>query len=390
MKNPSTNRLRFILFFATLLISGAGLTLFFLYERADTAEKKKILPTGLLVSVVETHPRPSASQIEVFGQVVPDKQATLSSLISGKIVYVSDRLKKGMIVEQGELLAKIDNTPYVSKLFQTRLSLANAKLNLLREEQEADEAKASWKRSGLKGDPKSPLVLRKPQLETARKMVAAETAALKASQKELEYCEIRSPFKGLVTEHFVNLGECVSSGDQIAVLFSTDKAEIEIRLDEKQWELLDEVIENSKIKLFDETRQTTWNARIIRDGKRILPESRLRQLFCEVINPLDLDPPLLAGTFLTVRISGRTIPGLIKLPESCVTKKGLVWYTEEKVQKNEFVLNNFEADAAFYKNGFVFLYPPRDLAFPLSITLYPNTAFVSGLKVRPRPQAKEG
>ncbi len=385
MKRFIGKNFRILVFIAVLLITGAVLFPFFSHEKERDSEKKEHIQKGLLVSFTKTSPESFASQITVYGQAVPDKEAKLRSLVSGEIVFVSDRLEKGRIVQKGELLAKIDDIIYQSKLAQAELALSNSRLNLLREEQESDQARLSWDRSGLAGLPQSPLVLRTPQLNTAKKEVAAQMAAVKAVQREIEYCDIRSPFGGLITDRAINMGESISTGEPIATLHSIDKVEIELALDEKQWALLDGKIENTRVELFDDVRQVSWGAKITREGKRIIPQSRLRQIFCEVKKPLSQTPPLLSGTFLTARLSGRKISNLLKLPESCVTQKGFVWYME-----SDNTLNSFRAKPAFYKTGYVFLQVPSGISFPLHVALYPNSAFVTGLEVNPKYKPLEG
>jgi membrane fusion protein, multidrug efflux system len=385
MKLFIARNFRWLVFCLVLTIAVSGSFIFFTLEDAKSDVPDDNKPSSLPVSFIEVFPDTHAANIIVYGQAQPISQIKLCSPVAGKIVYIADLLKQGMTVDKDQILVKVDDTAYRSRVADAELTIANAKLNLLREEQEAAQAIKNWQQSGLSGEPMSALVLRKPQLNAAQKQLSAAAATLLTAQKELAYCEIRSPFNGLIHSQSVSMGQLLSNGDEVTQITGTDKLEIKIALDADQWSMLGTDYIEKEVSLVDEFNNHSWTGNIARAGKEILPKSRLRQVFCEVKFPLSQNPQLLSGTFLTISLVGKKIPNLLQLPESTITKQGLVWYKQENNR-----LQSFAAKPVFYKEGSVFIHPPDKLSFPIHIALYPNNAFLNGLAISPKTNKRQG
>lgn len=330
------------------------------------------------VSVTNVIPQEFRASVRVLGEVVPEWQTTLRAQVAGAIVGISKRLKPGTTVRKGERLITLDKSEYLVRVAEAEGRLAGANVNQLKEEHEAKEAQLNWQRSGLKGEPESALVLRQPQLEAAKGEVKAAQRALDRAKKELEYTSIRAPFNGLIVHRNVDLGESLLAGDEVAIIYGTEKAEISVHLDAKQWSLLPDRWNGIKATLRDPSRGVSWDAVVVREGGHLDRKSRLRTLYLEVSRPYELTPPLLPGTFVQVDLPGRKVPRLLRLPESALTRKGLVWYVDETP-----TLRNFMAEPVFYGAGDVFLSPPDEAPFPLRVAVSPTTSFTAGLNVKP-------
>ena len=367
------------IFLVCLIISGTCAYLFFTYKPKSEDEVLSDPPAVLPVSFIETRPAGYPGLIRVYGEVRPEFDTSLRANVTGKVIWISSRFKQGMTLQQDELVVKIDPVVHESRVAQARLDLAQAKLDLLKEQQEAHQARKSWEQSGFKKAPASRLVLRQPQVNTARARIDAAQSALAAAEKKRGYCDIRAPFNSLVTQRSVTPGQVVASSDPVGSIQSTNKAVIQIHLDAQQWTVLAKEITKTRVTLYDGQTNDSWEANLVRDSKRLAPASRLRPLFCEVAYPLKRTPPLLSGSFLTVQLHGRKIDNLLKLPESCMTKQEKIWF---KTPDNR--LDFFLARPVFHKSGFVFVKAPGRLTFPLEVARFPTNAFVKGLKIRPR------
>ncbi len=330
------------------------------------------------VTIAHIHPKEYRANIKAVGEVVPVWQTILRSQVGGAIVGISEKLKPGTTVSKGDILVTVDDTEYTARVAEAEGRLATAKVTLLKEKSEAEEALMNWKHSGLKGDPGSELVLRRPQLEAAQTEVKAAKSALHRAKKELCFTSIRAPFDGLVVMRHVNLGESIFAGDEVATIYGTEKAEIAVHLDASQWSLLPPDWKGIGATLRDPSQNATWEAIVVRDGGHLDRKSRLRALYLEVYNPYELNPALLPGTFVQVEICGQTLPHLLSIPESALTRKGYVWYLDEYD-----TLRRFKAKPVFYREGEVFLSPPKTAVFPLRVTISPTTNFAVGLKVTP-------
>lgn len=357
---------------------------FFLENPALLPEEPVSQPArGVPVSSIWVSPQAYPARVEVYGQALPLWKTTIRSQVSGRIDQISQKLRKGRIVESSTLLVTINNTQYQAKLARAKEVMAKTTLDLLKELQERDQAKLNWETSGLEGQPGSPLVLREPQMNAAQKALDTARADRKSAALDLGDCRIIAPFKGVIVDRLVSPGDTVSAGDKIAVIIGTDHMEIALVLNDTQLKLLGPNLQDAKVQIIDESTKAVYDTGQLKDSHTIDPATRLHKVYCLVDHPMALKPRLLSGSFLTVRITGRLISGLLKIPESALTRQGLVW----TVDKNNN-LKTFKASPLFYEKGQVFIHSPQGIKSPLKIAVSPNNAFVTGMKTQPKTQSK--
>ena len=334
--------------------------------------------TGMPVSVKQIEPGTYPAVITVFGEVVPLSKATVKTQVDGQIIFFSEKLHAGNIVKRGELLLQVERSNYEMAVAEAKNRLAVAKVNVLAAEGEAREAKKNWEKSGIKGEPASPLVFREPQLEAARAELNAARSALAHAQRLLEDTEIRAPFDAVVMRRNVNPGESLFAGDEVATLFSMETVEVSAQLNPGQWALLPESIFDTGVVLKDSYQHAEWEAKVVRDSRRLVRESRLRTIFMQVNKPFEQRSPLLPGAFVRVELTGKDIPDLLRIPEAALTREGIVWFVDK-----DNMLQARKPEPVFYGEGEVYVSIPKNMEGPLRVVVSPNSSFVSGLAVRP-------
>ena len=85
-----------------------------------------------------------------------------------------------------------------------------------------------------------------------------------------------------------------------------------------------------------------WSGRILRLEQHLDDTTRQRALIIAVDRPLDLDTPLLPGTFVKALIKGRSVDNLWKLPSAALSQRGEIWYV-----KADKTLDKFSTDPVF-------------------------------------------
>ncbi|CAM2069180.1 Efflux RND transporter periplasmic adaptor subunit [Sulfidibacter corallicola] len=377
---PRNKKKTWLVFLGSALIS--LLVLGFVFQEGEKAapdERTDRAGTGMPVTVRTVSPNRHPALITALGEVTPLWQTALKSQVNGRVIELSSKLLPGNEVRQGEALVQLEDSAYRQQLNEARGRLAMARVQLLREEREASEARANWKRSGIEGEPESDLVLRVPQVEAARAEVASAESAVEHARTQLEQTTILAPYDGLIVERFVNPGASLFAGDEVAHLVGLDAAEVAVQLDAEQWSLLPRPLESATIELVDPERDLRWRASAVRDSRRLGSATRLRTLYLRVERPLAQSPPLLPGTFVRAEITGKSLENVLLVPEGALTKQGLIWYVDGQDR-----LRAWLAKALFWGEGSVYVAPPQEAANGLRIAIAPHAGFTRGLAVQPR------
>jgi len=158
------------IFILTVLVCSTG-AFFFLESKPAKGELHKdatLQLSGMPVTVQHVSCSAYPARITALGEVKALWQSTIKARVDGPIVYLNPLLQPGSRVKKGEVLVKIEKIAYQAQVSEDQNRVALAKVALLKEEREAKEAQRNWRRSGIKGSFASDLVLRKPQLNSAR------------------------------------------------------------------------------------------------------------------------------------------------------------------------------------------------------------------------------
>ena len=134
----------------------------------------------------------------------PNQDVKVSSLVPGRVIGLT--VAEGDYVQSGEVVAKLDDRPYLDQLqqaeateAQAKAGLENAQLNLARNQSLVDR--------GI-GAGKDLEDARMQQAMTAATLQQAE-AALRLANLQVTRTQIVSPFSGVVVKRFVSDGEQV-------------------------------------------------------------------------------------------------------------------------------------------------------------------------------------
>jgi HlyD family secretion protein len=159
--------------------------------------------------------------ISATGTVEPEEVVDVGAQVAGKIDYFGkdkdgNTIDYGSVVEEGTVLAQIDNSLYAADvaLATAQLQEANAKLY---------QAERDWTRAQKLGPSEalaeSSYDAYKSTFDTAKASVAFSQATLDRAKRNLDYCTIKSPVKGVIIDRRVNIGQTVVSSLNAPSLF---------------------------------------------------------------------------------------------------------------------------------------------------------------------------
>jgi RND family efflux transporter MFP subunit len=263
------------------------------------------------VRAVAVRFREERLSVRTQGTVQPRTQGALATQVSGRVERVAPAFEKGGFFRAGDVLVRIDPVDYELAVAQAEARVAQAKVQLSREEAEAALARKEWERFG-KGEPDA-LALRQPQLAEARAGVASAEAALKQARLNLERTEIRAPYAGRVWEKMVDVSQWLAAGSPVARVYATDAAEVRLPLPLEDLAFADlplgEGAPGTEVVLRAAVggRDLEWKGTVARTEAELDPRTRMIHAVARVADPYAGPTPLLAGLFVDAEIRGRTV-----------------------------------------------------------------------------------
>jgi RND family efflux transporter MFP subunit len=342
-----------------------------------------------LVRVVDVRMQGRQLTVKSQGTVSPRTESALVPEVSGRVLWVSPDFVSGGFFESGEVLLKIDSHDYEQALVRTRAEVANTKLRLAQEEAEFKVAQSEWEDLG-KGEATA-LTLREPQLENAKAALAAAEANIVTAQRNLDRTQIRAPYAGRVRQKNVDVGQFVTMGSPVGVIYAIDYAEIRLPLPDSDLAYLDLPLvyrgqrSNRKgpavtLRANFAGKAHEWEGRIVRTEGEIDSMSRMVHAVAQVKNPYgrgaDPDrPPLAAGLFVEAEIQGHQVEDVILLPRAALRENDqlLVVDSEERLRFRTVDLLRVTRDEIVVQGG---------LEAGEQVCLSPLEAVTDGMKVR--------
>jgi RND family efflux transporter MFP subunit len=340
------------------------------------------------VGVVLAQPQQYQAEVVGFGAAKSRYQLTFTSEVSGRVIQLSQQFESGQVIKQGDELAQINDVSYQQALTLAQANVAQAELDLLEEQRQGEQAKSEWLRSGVTGEPASPLVLRTPQLAQITAALANARLALKKAQQDVNYTHVKAPFDALVVSRDIQPGSYVQAGTQLATLYSVAEVEVKVPLSEQQWQNLPELtnqqldIATPAVTLQSSDGRYRWQGYVKRVEQHVTELSRQRSLVVVVDDPLAQSTQLYPGTFVKAIIQGKSVQNLWQLPSSAISQQGDIWFVDDAG-----LLTKALATVLFEQNSFVYVQPishslnSQTHNSPTQVVKRPLSSFKVGTKV---------
>ncbi|HZV35152.1 MAG TPA: efflux RND transporter periplasmic adaptor subunit [Verrucomicrobiae bacterium] len=191
-------------------------------------------PHSAFVTAVVKHGDVSTT-ISATGTIEPTEVVDVGAQVAG-IISEFGKDKDGKVVdyrsevEQGKLLAKIDESVYAADLSVAKAAKLSAVANLEQMKAKLAQAEADWKREQALYQSKlisqSDFETSKANYEVAKANVsvgdsgvAQAQADLEKAQRNLDFCTINSPVSGVIIDRRVNVGQTVVASLNAPSLF---------------------------------------------------------------------------------------------------------------------------------------------------------------------------
>jgi HlyD family secretion protein len=179
--------------------------------------------------------------ISATGTVEPEEVVDVGAQVAGRIEAFGkdpdgsgNSIDYGTAVEEGTVLAHIDDSLYAADVAQGEAQLEQAKANVVRAQADLEQMRAklyqaeqNWKRAQELGPSKAlsatdydsyqaayetakaTVAVGEATVVQAEKAVVQAQASLDRTKTNLSYCTIKSPVKGVIIDRRVNIGQTV-------------------------------------------------------------------------------------------------------------------------------------------------------------------------------------
>ncbi|HDL63984.1 MAG TPA: efflux RND transporter periplasmic adaptor subunit, partial [Proteobacteria bacterium] len=234
----------------------------------------------------------------------------------------------------GEEILKIDPEDYALAVKRKEGEVTRAEQEYRMELGRQDIARHEWSLLSDRGEPTDldrDLALRQPQLIQAQSDLAVAWASLSQAELDLARTSVRAPFNSVVVSKDAELGSQISTSTMIGILVGTDEFWVSLTLPiaDLSWFSAGAGDKGAKVLL----RPTVpgkegagWEGRVIKKQADLEEKGRLARVIVSIPRPLDNpDNPLLLGMYLTAKIVGRTIPGVLSIPRNALRGADQVW-----------------------------------------------------------------
>lgn len=298
-----------------------------------------------LVRVLTAQTEEGRPLVRAQGTVVPSRQLSVVSEVSGRIVRMHPEVTVGGLIPEGTEIFSIDSSSYRINVAERETELATARANLEIERGRQAVAEREWEifreALGTEGA-NSELATRAPQMATAQTAIDAAEVRLRRARLDLNRTSIRAPFDAIVLNETAEEGLLVSPSGPLATIAATDVYWVQaaVPVDDLPTLAIPEfnAQSGSPVTVVQNygTRQFRRQGEIV----RLLPEmdtvGRLARVLVAVRDPLlqtdesaelraQGQVPLLLGTYVELEFSAVHARPVVRLPRSVVKDGHDVW-----------------------------------------------------------------
>ncbi len=330
-----------------LLIVIAGvIAVVVLMETGPQAQRKERPRNARLVEVQPIRMAEKPIVVDAMGTVVPARMVDIRPQVSGEIVSIDADFVPGGRFVAGQALVRIDPVDYTLVVRQRKSDVARTKSAYQLEVAQQLVAQREYELLGEHiSEDERDLVLRKPQLESAKAAYEAAEALLEAARLAQARTQVVAPFNGVLQSRHVNVGTQVSPATSLGTFVGTDAywVEVSVPVDQLQWLYIPRSRDGvgSVVHIYNEA---AWGREVFRTGHviRLIPaveaEGRMARLIVSVDNPLGHEadervlPPMLLGAYVRVEMTGIQLDQALVVPRTSLRDGNVVWIMNDADQ----------------------------------------------------------
>ncbi len=378
--------------------------------RKEPARVEQAEP-ALLVEVMTVQPEDVPVVITGYGAVRPLNEVRITAEVAGRVVEIHPRLEEGEVIPEGELLFRIDQRDYLAARDQAQAQVAQAengidrlkkqyaidqeRLETLRRTRElanreytrlktlfeqdevgtlsgVDNAEMALNQANDAFDQLSQAVDLYPiRIAEARSGLESARAQLEQALARLERTEVHAPFGARIKQVQLERGQYVAPGASVLTLADDEVLEISVPLDSRDarsWLEFEANTGDGNHSWFGELKpvdceilwtedpgRNSWRGvlhRVERFDETTRTVTVAVRIEGERARSAQAGLPLVDGMFCEVRIPGKPMENVFRLPRWAVSFEGQVWVSEDmRLKRRDVEVLRNQNEESFVASG---------------------------------------
>lgn len=276
---------------------------------------------------------------QAFGTVSSGRGAELRFGVSGEVVDVSERLRNGLDVKTGEVLARLDAERSALALEEVKVQMAAEKRQIGQLETQLEVRKRMYERalslfeksvgSQAEIDAAELAVSNASNLtDQARARLAQLRVAARRHQKDIDDAVLTAPFDGTLSNVDLALGNQVSTAHLVAELTDLSRLEVSFVVPVSIYQNIDALIGRKvQLRWTSGTAASAELEAVISRSEIIVDRSEGGgRLYAEL--PEEAARAIPPGAFVEVLYVGQTFDNVIMLPEEALFGTDTIYLIE--------------------------------------------------------------
>jgi multidrug efflux pump subunit AcrA (membrane-fusion protein) len=374
-----------------LLLTVAGILLLVKNEHESNARIQEPIRRAF-VEVYEVMPHPYTRWVEAYSTVAPFRKGAVSAQVTGPIVMLAQNTEPGMPVQQGQELAKIEDTRYrltlqkakanlkklqallaiernenerrtaIHRIAKQRLALAQsdyernlelfqkeiiAKKTLENAENEMELRRSEFEKA------RSELQSRQARIQTIQADLSAGRAEVSRLQEDLTDTVVRAPFNGVIGERFVEIGDQVAPGQKLFTVLEISSVKVVARIPS---EFIGHIQPGILVEVTTRAYpETVFNGTVIHVSPEADPRNRTFAVEVKVNN--EMKPMILPGMFARARFPITSMDQALLVPRDALMEddRGVYLYvvdhSTKTARRRDLVLGDLGPEQAVVIEG---------------------------------------
>jgi len=304
-------------------------TVFFVHCTQDTAGEtsEEIIPVEVFPAQTQT----IYNSLELVGDITADQNVRIFSKVSDRIVRF--HVDMGDYVNEGDLIAEVENSTIRSQVNQAESNLQQAQSQLRNLENEFARMEMLLRENAVS---QQQYDATETQLEATRAQVRALREGLNQAESRLADSYIRSPLNGLIGQRFVEQGDMVSPQSPVVTVVKMDTVKVIVNVIERYVPQVSIGLE--AIISVDALQDTTFHGTVSKISPVIDPMTRMVTTEIRIPNP---DLLLKPGMFSNVELLLESKPNAVVIPKYAIMQR-------TEIQRNQLGEQEIIRDSYVY------------------------------------------